>query len=268
MALSKYIQAGSQQLHYLQLGSGPHLLLAFHGYANDAAIFYIFEKHLGKEYTILSFDLPHHGRSRWPDDTLLTKNDLLTLIQKIKHEFSISKVALMGYSMGGRVCLNIIALSPESVDKVVLIAPDGLTPNFYYHFLTRTILGKKMFRHFLTHPERYFKVIDWLRDKKRIDASRHRFAMQYLQSEYTRNFLLRVWPAMSDLIAPSGRVQKAIRKHSLPVAIFMGAYDKIIPPGLAHSFGKGLATVQVHVLQKGHRVFDSDNAAGIAAHLL
>jgi pimeloyl-ACP methyl ester carboxylesterase len=250
------------------MGAGKDVLLAFHGYANDASLFEPFLKHLENKYTLLSFDLPHHGKSDWADDKIWSKPELNQMLDRLRQEYKTDKFSLLGYSMGGRVCLTIAELVPQCVDKVVLIASDGLAVDYYYYFFTRTLIGKRIFRHMLQNPQGYFKVINWLRDTKRIDASRHRFAMQYLGSEYSRKFLLRAWPAMSGLMPGATVLRRAINKYHIPMAIFMGAYDKIIPPSLAHKFKKGLDSVEVHVLQKGHRVFDNENAGLIAQHLL
>src|SRR5205809_920321 len=80
MATSGYISMGNEKLHYLQSGIGKRVLLAFHGYSNNASIFHPFEPHLARQYTILSFDLPHHGNSKWAENVPLTKNDLVTLM--------------------------------------------------------------------------------------------------------------------------------------------------------------------------------------------
>lgn len=268
MTRSKFIAAGNEQLHYLEMGSGKKVLLAFHGYANDAAIFQSFEPYLGDEYTILSFDLPHHGKSKWTEDVILSKRDLAVLVTEIKAKYSVDKVSLLGYSMGGRVCLTVIELFPGDIDKVVLIASDGLTRNYFYYFFTNTFVGKQLFRHVMKKPKPYFRIIDWLKDKKRIDAARHRFAMQYIGTEHSRKFLLQVWPAMSALMPDYGKLKATIRQYQIPVAIFMGQYDKIIPAALAQQFQKGLNSVQVFVLPKGHRVFDNENAGDIARYLL
>src|ERR1035437_6177764 len=128
---SRYISAGKEQLHYLKMGSGKRLLLAFHGYSNDAELYRPLQEYLSKDYTILSFDLPHHGKSKWAEDIQFTKKDLMTMVETLKAEYHVDKVSLLGYSMGGRVCLTILEYMPASIDKVALIATDGLTVNFY-----------------------------------------------------------------------------------------------------------------------------------------
>ena len=48
----------------------------------------------------------------------------------------------------------------------------------------------------------------------------------------------------------------------------MGTHDKIMPPTLAEKFKTGLDTVQLYILDKGHRIFDDESAEQIAHSLL
>ena len=265
---SGFITLSGNKLHYLRMGSGSRLLIAFHGYANNATLFYPFQRHLGQDFTIISIDLPHHGQSVWPDTQMLHKQDLIDLVHQLCREYQAEQVSLLGYSLGGRVCLTITQLIPRLVEQVLLIASDGLVFNPLYYFVTRTLFGKRLFRSFLTNTRSYMSFVEWLRRKNFIDASRHRFAMYYLESEKDRAFLLRVWPGMGEIVPNLGSLRSAIRKHNIPVFIFMGSYDRIIPPLHAQKFKKDLSSVHLFILDKGHRVFDSDTLPQMAQCLI
>jgi pimeloyl-ACP methyl ester carboxylesterase len=265
---SRFVDIGTEKLHYLAWGSGKQLLLAFHGYGNNAGMFEPLLQYIGEAYTIFSFDLPHHGKSEWTPDTLLTPQHLKELVGKLMANHNVSKVSLLGFSMGARVCLSIVANMPKSISRLVLVAPDGLTVNSWYYLFTRTYFGKKAFRNIMERPKPYFRVLEWLRRRNFVDASRHKFVMYYLQSERSRNFLLRVWHGMSQLIPSPVKIRSVIKWYSIPVTIFMGAYDKVMPPALAKKFMSGLNTVQLIVLEKGHRVFDNETAQQIAQPFL
>jgi pimeloyl-ACP methyl ester carboxylesterase len=256
---SKYVSIGKEQLHYLQWGSGSRLLLAFHGYGDDATIFSPFREHLRKDYTILSFDLPHHGNSKWTDNTNFSKHDLFGVVESLMTTYN---------SMGSRVCLAILEFMPCNIDKVALIAADGLSINFYYYFLTRTFIGKRLFKKMMEQPGFFFSVVNWLNKKNLVNASRHKFVMNFMHSESGRKLLLQVWPGMSDIIPSPTKLKRLIRQYNIPVSIFMGANDRITPPYLGRNFQSGLDTVQLHILEKGHRVFDHENAEQIAQCLL
>jgi pimeloyl-ACP methyl ester carboxylesterase len=264
---SGYLSLGNDQLHYLKTGTGKRVLLAFHGYGNDASIFKPIEEYLVHQFIILSFDLPYHGKSVW-SDAPLTQKDLLQMVDIVKKQYDVEKVSLLGYSLGGRVCLNAIEIAPESIDKVTLLATDGLVQNHYYSFFTNNYFGKKMFRNMLEKPARYFKVMDWFKKLHLVHPSRHKFAMHSLSTPEARNLLLKVWPAMSKLIPSPSRLRNVIAKNRIPVVLFMGVNDKIMPPRLGAQFKAGLDTVQLHILNRGHIIFDHENAEQIAKSLL
>jgi pimeloyl-ACP methyl ester carboxylesterase len=266
--LSGYIQLDNLQLHYLKIGAGKKLLLAFHGYGNDASLFTHFDKYLSKDYTIYSFDLPHHGKSHCDDKRVLEKKDVITLVNTLKRELCVPRVSLIGYSMGGRVCLSLVELMPDAIEKVVLIASDGLVFNRFYYFLTNTTLGSGFFKHMLEKPQSYIKLVDWLKRRKVIDTHRHGMAMHYLQSANSRSFLLKVWPCMRQLVPDNAKLRKIIKREQIPVFVFMGAHDKIIPARLAQRFKGNLDSVQLYILDKGHKVMDEETLPQISATLL
>ncbi len=262
-----FVTTGKEKLHYFKWGSGKKLLLAFHGYGDDARIFYPLKEYLEQDHLILSIDLPHHGKSQWPDEQF-TKAQLAEAIKNLMAEYGVDTVSLLGYSLGGRICLTIIEQLPDAVDKVVLLASDGLAVNSYYHFFTRTAVGKKVFRHMLEKPDGYLKTLELLRKMRLADAGRYKFAMYFLEDEDRRKFLLKVWPGMRELVPGKQQLKAIISKYKIPIAIFMGAHDKIIPVSHARKFSSGLDTVKVFVLEKGHRLFDNETAQLIAAQLL
>lgn len=265
---SGYVSTGENRLHYLAFGTGKRLLIAFHGYSNNASLFQPFESFLGTEYTIVSIDLPYHGRSAWPPQTPLHLADLRTLINNLCEQFGVNKFSLLGFSLGGRVSLFILEHLPERIESVLLAAPDGLAFNPLYYFVTRTYLGRRLFSSVLTKPERYFKLIDKLHERRFLDPSRYKFVTQYLQSRPARTFLGNVWPNLGNLIPNARKVKQAAAKYHIPLHIFMGRYDKIIPLKQAEVFSKGAPGVQLHILEKGHRLFDSGSVREMAQCLL
>ena len=55
-------------IHYLSMGSGKQILIALHGYGDNAALYKVLLPSLGNRYTIYAIDLPYHGRTRWAAD--------------------------------------------------------------------------------------------------------------------------------------------------------------------------------------------------------
>jgi len=266
--MSCFINSGAHKLHCLRTGNGKKLLLALHGYGNDASLYDCLEARLGEEYTIVSLDMPYHGGSKWPDRKVWTIEELKDLVKLLLQEYGIDKLSLIGYSMGGRVCLKIAELMPEYVERVVLLASDGLTFNSFYYFVTHTTLGRGVFDSFLKSPQKYMSVVNFARRRSWLDESRYKFASRYLNTEESRKFLNNVWPAMRHILPDYEKLSEVVAHHCIPIFIFMGKHDRVIPPKLAHKFNKKVSTAKVHVLDKGHRLLDDDTLPQICNCLL
>lgn len=250
------------------MGSGKKLLLAMHGYGNDASMYNCLETLLGDEYTIVSLDMPYHGGSKWPDRKVWTVEELKGMVKLLLEEYGVDKLSFLGYSMGGRVCLKIAELMPECVERVVLLASDGLTFNSFYYFVTSTTLGKGLFDSFLRSPQKYMSVVNFARRRNWLDESRYKFASRYWETEESRKFLNNVWPAMRQIMPDYDKLSDVVAQYSIPIFIFMGRHDRVIPFKLAQKFNKKISTAQLQLLDKGHRMLDDETLPQICNCLL
>lgn len=237
------------------MGTGSKLIIALHGFGNTANIFEPIATAFQDAYTLVSIDLPGHGATKW-DRTYFEKNDLMAIIQGIKQEFKAEQFTLMGFSLGGRLCLNIADLQPNWIDKLILLAPDGLEKNFWYHAATRNPLGKIIFKKMMRNPEAWLRHVERLRNWKLIDASRFKFAKANLTDEKIRHQLSYVWPVTSKLVINTQLVKWHLKKHKVETHIFMGTHDRIFPPQQGERFIKGLKTATLHVLNEGHNLIN------------
>ena len=263
-----YLSIGSERLHYLQMGVGSRVLLAFHGYGERAIVFSVFEQSLGSDYTILSFDLPHHGSSSWPEGVALSEQHLTQLVQEVLRLYGVEQVSLMGYSIGGRVCMGMVAASADKIDRLLLLAADGLAINYNYYFFARTVMGKWLLRAALMRPSMSTTLIEAMRTIRVLPVTQYRLAMGTMQHKHSRQLLLHAWPALRQLVYSPAVLRRIINAHNLRLTLVMGRYDRVLPPKLATNFAKGIPTATVQVLDKGHRIFDAENAHAIAQHLL
>jgi pimeloyl-ACP methyl ester carboxylesterase len=261
-----HIELQGNQIHYRRTGVGSKLLIAFHGYANNAEMFDGFEQNL-QEYTIISIDLPYHGKTGWHDDRPLEVSDLNTIARRLMEDMRVNEFSLLGYSMGARACLCIVEQIPQCVDAVLLAAPDGLVPNPLYHFVTKNGVGKWLFKDFLSKPERYDLLINAARNLKIVSEARYKFAMQNMNSVWKRMQLLHIWPNMSRIIPDMKKLQTVLGQYNIPVHVFIGVHDRVIPVKYGKRFVKKIKTAKLHVVEKGHWLFDADTISKMAACL-
>ncbi len=258
----QYIFFDTHKIHYITYGKGVKIIVAFHGYGQDASYFSHLENYTENNYTILAIDLPYHGASNW-DETPFTKAQLGSIIKQILTQYNINKISLLGYSLGGKVCFTIIELMPEVIEQVVLLAPAEMQFNVTYYFATSTYLGNLLFKYTIKKPQYLILWNNLLLKIKLINVSRHKFFNHYLQSEILRIELYKIWMALRQIVPRRKTLYNNIIKNKLPINIFIGAFDSIITLKSALKFKKRINTAQIHILQKGHRILDNSTARQI-----
>ncbi|GAB4423493.1 MAG: 2-succinyl-6-hydroxy-2,4-cyclohexadiene-1-carboxy late synthase [Chloroflexi bacterium OHK40] len=108
------------QLFVERAGSGPPLLL-LHGFTGSAAEWEALVPRLAPLREVLAVDLIGHGRSSAPADPARYRiercvADLLALLDRLGH----ARADVLGYSMGGRVALQLAAHAPARVSRLIL----------------------------------------------------------------------------------------------------------------------------------------------------
>ena len=120
-AQSKFIQANSLQLHYLDFGnaSAPPIV-CIHGLSGNAHNFDGLAPKLASRYHVLSLDVRGRGDSAWGAaadyNPVIYVADLLAFIT----ELGLDRISLIGTSMGGIISMIFAGGYPERVERLVL----------------------------------------------------------------------------------------------------------------------------------------------------
>jgi 2-succinyl-6-hydroxy-2,4-cyclohexadiene-1-carboxylate synthase len=108
------------RLHVALSGEGPPLVV-LHGFTGSTETWTPLRAALEAAYTTIAVDLPGHGRSSAPDTPARYElgrfaDDLAGVLDTL----ATGRVALLGYSMGGRAALRFALRHPERVAALVL----------------------------------------------------------------------------------------------------------------------------------------------------
>ncbi|KAA0543156.1 2-succinyl-6-hydroxy-2,4-cyclohexadiene-1-carboxylate synthase [Bacillus sp. BGMRC 2118] len=101
-------------------GTGPAVLL-LHGFTGCKENWDSVQAMLSSHYQVITVDLIGHGKTDSP--TELDRYNIESVchdIKKLLEELNLTKVHLLGYSMGGRVALAFTCIYPEIVQSLVL----------------------------------------------------------------------------------------------------------------------------------------------------
>jgi pimeloyl-ACP methyl ester carboxylesterase len=163
---------------------------------------------------------------------------------------------LIGYSMGGRIVLQLAENHPGSIDKLILLAPDGLKVNIWYWVATRTRVGNLLFRWTMRRPGWLFLLLRLSHALRLVNPSIYKFAVHYIDDQKVRHELYTRWTVTRKFRPEPGAVAGLIRKNRIPVNLIYGRYDRIIRWERGEQFRKrGIAgCCRLELLDTGHQL--------------
>jgi len=268
---SFFLPFRSSRIHYLLGGAGDKLLLCFHGYGESAESFAFLEEAVGEDFTILAIDLPFHGKTDWKEGLFFDPEILISLAGQMAAGRPGGDKGwwLMGYSMGGRVALHLLEKMPERVEKLVLLAPDGLKVNGWYWLVTQTGPGNVIFRWTMVRPGWFFSLLRLGNALKLVNRSVYKFTTYYIGHPAIRKELYVRWTTMRGFRPDIPAIQALIRKRNIPVRLLYGQHDRIILPERGEKFRKGgiEAHCRITLLPIGHQLLQVRNLEAIVSLL-
>lgn len=256
--MDDFLPFRSSRIHYCCWGAGPRLLFAFHGYGESASSFGFLGEALGPDFTLVAIDLPFHGQTEWKEGLFFDPEQLFGFMQEIAARLPgrTGAWSLIGYSMGGRVALQLLESNPAAIEKLVLLAPDGLKVNLWYWLATRTVLGNHLFRWTMRWPAWFFLLLRLSNFLRLVNPSVYKFAVHYINDDIVRKDLYIRWTTMRGFRPHLSIIAEIIRSRQLPVSLVYGRYDRIIRWERAEKFRKrGIAAIcPLILLDTGHQL--------------
>jgi pimeloyl-ACP methyl ester carboxylesterase len=272
-----WIDYKSSRINYYRFGEGVRPVICFHGYGEEARSFEFLAKYAGDDYCFYSLDLPFHGETEWKEGLNCTVGDLINIIQVMLRMDETDRgfdgvasreLALMGYSLGGRVALCMYESMNEKVNRIVLLAPDGLKVNFWYWIATQTMIGNKLFAFTMKNPAWFFSWLKLFRRLGMVNVSVFKFVNFYIGNPTIRRLLYERWTALRKLRPHLNRIKTLIRKYRPALRLVYGKHDRIILPVVGEKFKKAVDDqCRIIVLESGHQVLQEKYAVQIVACL-
>jgi pimeloyl-ACP methyl ester carboxylesterase len=277
---SLFIAYKNSTIHYCVCGNGLKLLFCFHGYGEQAKSFAVLEPTLGKDYTIIAIDMPFHGKTEWKEGLDFTVDDLIAIIDDIVERLNgdgkassptfrgrglEERYSLLGYSMGGRIALQLLQKMPTAIERAVLVAPDGLHKNIWYRFATQTILGKKIFKYVMYQKQERLWFLNVAEKYRLAPAGLLKIVRYYTDTSDQRKALYCRWLVMRKFKPTLSLVKKLVKQYKIPVRFLFGRFDNIILSKRADIFKTDTANVQIHIIDAGHRLLQEKYIPTISA---
>ncbi|MEO7984460.1 MAG: alpha/beta hydrolase, partial [Bacteroidota bacterium] len=167
------------------------------------------------------------------------------------------------------VALSFFEAVPDKIEKVILLAPDGLKVNAWYWLATQTFPGNKFFGFTMKHPGWFFGFLKLLNKLKLVNPSIFKFVSYYIGDATVRDLLYKRWTGLRKLKPRITRIKKYILETKTPFRLIYGKHDRIIRAATGENFKKGIeAYCRVTVIQSGHQVLHEKHIEEILPALL
>ena len=248
-----FITYRSSTIYYNRMGNGPEWLFCFHGYGETGRSFEVFEALLGSNYTLIALDFPFHGQTNWQEGLLFDTTNLIQIIGLIKP--ADQPISLLGYSMGGRVALQLLQTIPNQIKRIVLVAPDGLHKNKWQWLSTKTKPGNLLFAYTMRKPYWMMRLLNMAAKLGLFNKSILKFVHFYLDDAEQRSILYRRWTTMRNFSPNLTLLKTIIIQNKIPVSIVFGRYDRVIISKHGYAFSKNADDyIKVIEIEAGHQM--------------
>ncbi len=240
-------------LHFSKSGKGQRVLVAFHGFGQDHRAFDELVEKLSEHYTIFSFDIFFHGKSEWnKEEEPLEKPFWKSLLSEFLKHHQIGKFSLLGFSMGGKFALAALEVFPEKIDRVFLLAPDGIKTNAWYSLATYPIALRNLFKSLILKPKRFQFMATFAHKMGVIDNGVLRFTKSQMNTEAKRQQVYYSWVVFRHLKFKMSTIAHLINSNNINITIVVGKHDKIITAKNMSSLLRKLPNHTLEILDAGH----------------
>lgn len=238
MSELKYLVLHRERVAYQDVGDGDTLLL-IHGIAGSSATWRAVTPQLSKRYRVVAPDLPGHGKSAKPRGDY-SLGAFAVWLRDLLDELGITRVTVVGHSLGGGVAMQFAYQHRDYCRRVVLIGSGGLGPDLNWILRILSAPGAELVLPVIA-PQPMLnlgaKVGSWLTSAgvRSPRAGEMWNAYASLSDRQTRQAFLRTLRSVMDY---RGQAVSALSKmhltHGLPTLLIWGDQDRIIP--VAHGY--------------------------------
>jgi pimeloyl-ACP methyl ester carboxylesterase len=236
----KYLDLHGDRVAYMDVGSGDETLLLLHGMAGSSQTWRAVVPQLSKRYRVIAPDLLGHGESAKPRSDY-SLGAFAVSLRDLLDELGVSRVTVVGQSLGGGVAMQFVYQHPDYCQRLVLISSGGLGQDVGWTLRLLSAPGAELILPVIAPPPVVRvgnKVRSWL-SAASIQSPRGAemwSAYASLADAQTRQAFLRTLRSVVDY---RGQAVSALnRMHltsELPLMIIWGDQDHIIPVEHGHA---------------------------------
>ena len=125
----RYVDAGGIRTRYVEAGAGGVPLVMLHGLSGVLEDWGGMVEALARHRRVIAFDLLGCGKTDKPAASAYAPRQMRDHARDVIAALDLGRVDLNGWSMGGRIALDLAHAEPARVRRLVLTAPAGIGPD-------------------------------------------------------------------------------------------------------------------------------------------
>ncbi|MDO8860719.1 alpha/beta hydrolase [Haliea sp. E1-2-M8] len=244
--------ANGYRIHYLDEGAGDKVVVFLHGSGPGASGYSNFKGNFpvlaDAGHRCIVIDHIGYGFSDKPDDVDHTLDFFVQCVKQTLDEIGVSRCSLVGNSLGGVVAIGLALAHPELVEKLILMAPGGLSEMHEYQHMPGM---QKMFQVFGSGEPVTHEVMKDLFATGLMYDPRH--ATDELVSERMQIMGIMNGHVISSMKIPV--LTDRMHEISCPVLGFWGMNERMMPESGIMALAKNVKHLQLILLSEcGHWV--------------
>ncbi len=240
------------EVAFRRFGSGPRLLIAFHGFSDDGAVFSELGEALKGCCTILAVDLPFHGDTWWRRDDYQPAQ-LAAVVEAVLEQEDNKQFEAIGHSLGARLWLHLPPHFQNRMKSLYLLAPDGLQTRWLYLVEWLPPRFRRLTARLARRPERLLALIRILYRIRLIDHFLFRYLQHHLSDKQRRQRLLHTWFSLSYFRLGRKQVGRLLGQVKAPVLVLLGSKDRLVSPAAIRRRLKGIEGIMIREVEANHR---------------
>ena len=245
-AHQRWLDVDGVPANVVELGSGPPLLFV-HGLSGCWQNWLENIPHFARTHRVIAVDLPGFGASPLPREPISIPG-YARFLDRVCDALSIDAAAVVGNSMGGHIATELAIVSPQRVERLMLVSAAGISAEHAQRHAVMTggrVLAAVMTRAAVRNAEmaqrpgtRRIALSFVARHPDRLSAP---LAHELMEGAGKPGFL----PALEAVI--THRISERLPQIACPTLVLWGEDDHVISVRDARRFGKLIPDVRVEV---------------------
>lgn len=250
-----FVRVGDHDIHYLDYGSGPPVVLV-HGGGAGSAVWYRQIAELSKTHRVIVPDTPVFGLSSQSPINRPVPDFASGFLASFLDAMGIDRVDIAGLSLGGFAALQLAIRSPQRVRRLAILDSAGLGPELPWAFrlAAMPVLGHILSRSNRWGHARFFATVEVANADRPDYQPFIEYAYEVTRNDGHSDAVRMNMPGFAGLRGQRWVVSDdELRSVDADTLVIWGDQDKFFPLSHAHRAGALIPSSRLEVLNEaGH----------------